>query len=595
MVMINKIVRTLLIAVVVTIRTAGLFSPFVAAQAVVDPGYLEELYIQTDRDIYFTGEEVLVKVSKFNGLSGTPGDFSKVGYIDLYNESGYQMAHKKVDLENFSGATGFRIPDSLSSGNYFVRAYTSWMKNFPLDGFAHRIITVINPFEDIAALQVKSDGADSGTLATVSVVRTDEDITGRSGNSKTASGNSIRILDDHPGTRERVEIRIEGADAMDPRFSVTVVKSVLLNEICNDEKPVYEAGPSVFDLSDARYIPELKGNILKGVIRDKDSNEPLPNTNIILSFIGKNARCQFTRSDYEGRFNVLISDKGVLNVVIAPVSEFITDYYVELEDPYELSVPGNPVSPVYMDTTRLRELNEAIIGMQIRNIYDPYLGPDPVAPVQHVVNNFYGEPDNVVFLSDYIELNDLTEVVKEIIPGVWTQKRNRQINLRLLNKYPTGDFYKSPLVLFDGVPVRDIEEILEVPASEIERIDIFNTRYFVSDITIEGIIHFISQKGDMSMIDYDKSIFRQVYNSVDNSWKELYYPDYSTTERRNSRIPDYRNTLYWDPFVGVNSDGDAVVDFYTSDEEGDYTVIVEGFTKDGGHFRSSSGFTVTRR
>ena len=291
--------------------------------------------------------------------------------------------------------------------------------------------------------------------------------------------------------------------------------------------------------------------------------------------------------------SIFIGEKGVLNVVISPVSESITDYYVELTDPFELSVPENLYSPVYIDTAKLEELNEAIIGMQIRNIYDPYLGPDSVAPEQYVVNNFYGEPDNTVYLSDYIELTTLREVVKEIVPGVWTQRRNKQLSLKLLNKYPTGAFYKSPMVLFDGVPVRDIDEVLHVRASEIERIDIFNTRYFVSDIIMEGIVHFISKKGDMSMMEYDKSIFRQLYNSVDNS--KLYYPEYSTAELKAGRIPDYRNTLYWDPFITANGSGEAVVDFYTADEEGDYTVIVEGFSKDGLYFRDTAGFKVTRR
>ena len=342
-------------------------------------------------------------------------------------------------------------------------------------------------------------------------------------------------------------------------------------------------------------MPELDGSVIRGTIRNNTTNEPLANTNVMLSFIGKNARCQFSKTDADGRFNFFTKEKGTLNVVIAPVSELITDYYVEITDPFELSVPENSYSPVHIDTSKLEELNEAIIGMQIRNIYDPYLRPDSVAPEQYVVNNFYGEPDNTVYLSDYIELTTLREVVKEIVPGVWTQKRNKQLNLKLLNKYPTGNFYKSPMVLFDGVPVRDIEEVLDVPASEIERIDIFNTRYFVSDITMEGIVHFISKKGDMSMMEYDKSIFRQLYNSVDNSGDELYYPDYSTAELKAGRIPDYRNTMYWDPFITANSRGEAVVDFYTADEEGDYTVIVEGFTKDGAYFRNTADFTVTRR
>jgi hypothetical protein len=592
----NIKVRFLTIAIVLILISVSFCYTSAYSQIVIDPGYQEELYLQTDRDIYFTGEEVLVKVSKFNGLSGTLGDFSKVGYVDMYNKFGNPIAQAKVDLEDFSGATGFRIPDTLGSGNYYVRAYTSWMKNFPLEGFAYRTITVINPFENIDELLVKPTDVETDSLVSPLQLLAEEKIIDKPGNNTiNTAGKTIRIMDENPGTRDKVEIRIAGAAAGDPDFSMTVVKSVLLDENANAAKPVYEAGNFVFNLTEAKYMPELDGSVIRGTIRNNTTNEPLANTNVMLSFIGKNARCQFSKTDAGGRFNFFTKEKGTLNVVIAPVSELITDYYVEITDPFELSVPENSYSPVHIDTSKLEELNEAIIGMQIRNIYDPYLRPDSVAPEQYVVNNFYGEPDNTVYLSDYIELTTLREVVKEIVPGVWTQKRNKQLNLKLLNKYPTGNFYKSPMVLFDGVPVRDIEEVLDVPASEIERIDIFNTRYFVSDITMEGIVHFISKKGDMSMMEYDKSIFRQLYNSVDNSGDELYYPDYSTAELKAGRIPDYRNTMYWDPFITANSRGEAVVDFYTADEEGDYTVIVEGFTKDGAYFRNTADFTVTRR
>ena len=64
-VMRNKILIISLIIIVVLLLSASCFSSNVIAQASIDPGYIEELYIQTDRDIYFSGEEVFVKVSKF--------------------------------------------------------------------------------------------------------------------------------------------------------------------------------------------------------------------------------------------------------------------------------------------------------------------------------------------------------------------------------------------------------------------------------------------------------------------------------------------------------------------------------------------------
>ena len=230
----NIKVRFLTIAIVLILISVSFCYTSAYSQIVIDPGYQEELYLQTDRDIYFTGEEVLVKVSKFNGLSGTLGDFSKVGYVDMYNKFGNPIAQAKVDLEDFSGATGFRIPDTLGSGNYYVRAYTSWMKNFPLEGFAYRTITVINPFENIDELLVKPTDVETDSLVSPLQLLAEEKIIDKPGNNTiNTAGKTIRIMDENPGTRDKVEIRIAGAAAGDPDFSMTVVKSVLLDENAN--------------------------------------------------------------------------------------------------------------------------------------------------------------------------------------------------------------------------------------------------------------------------------------------------------------------------------------------------------------------------
>ncbi len=45
--------------------------------------YTEELFVQTDRDIYIVGENVFLKIFKLNGVTRTPGNISKVVYVEL--------------------------------------------------------------------------------------------------------------------------------------------------------------------------------------------------------------------------------------------------------------------------------------------------------------------------------------------------------------------------------------------------------------------------------------------------------------------------------------------------------------------------------
>ena len=55
---------------------------------------------------------------------------------------------------DFTGSGAFRIPDTLRTGCYFVRSFTSWMKNYPQSSFSYKKISVINPFESMSRFSV---------------------------------------------------------------------------------------------------------------------------------------------------------------------------------------------------------------------------------------------------------------------------------------------------------------------------------------------------------------------------------------------------------------------------------------------------------
>ena len=126
----------------------------VSPEAVAEGDYREELYIQTDRDIYIAGEEVCLKVMEFGGLTHTPGSISRVVYVDMPDNSGTPVIQIKIATDGFSGSGIFRIPDTLRTGCYFVRSFTNWMKNYPLSSFAYKKISVINPFESMSRFSV---------------------------------------------------------------------------------------------------------------------------------------------------------------------------------------------------------------------------------------------------------------------------------------------------------------------------------------------------------------------------------------------------------------------------------------------------------
>lgn len=62
--------------------------------------------------------------------------------------------------------------------------------------------------------------------------------------------------------------------------------------------------------------------------------------------------------------------------------------------------------------------------------------------------------------------------------------------------------------------------------------------------------------------------------------REFYTPDYGTPEDKHIK-PDFRKVLYWAPSLTTDEEGNIEFSFYTSDEEAEYRVEVEGMTYDG--------------
>ncbi|CAN5704879.1 Plug domain-containing protein [soil metagenome] len=69
-------------------------------------------------------------------------------------------------------------------------------------------------------------------------------------------------------------------------------------------------------------------------------------------------------------------------------------------------------------------------------------------------------------------------------------------------------------------------------------------------------------------------------------------PDYNNKEVKKSKVPDARTTLYWNGELITASNGNAQVNFFTSDVPGSYTINVRGITNTGEQFSGSTTIVV---
>lgn len=89
----------------------------------------EKVHLHLDKPYYAIGDDIWFKAYVVNTLDGRPTNTSKILRVELINES--DSIKKQLLLPLIGGVTwgDFKLTDSLSEGNYRIRAYTQWMRN----------------------------------------------------------------------------------------------------------------------------------------------------------------------------------------------------------------------------------------------------------------------------------------------------------------------------------------------------------------------------------------------------------------------------------------------------------------------------------
>ena len=104
----------------------------------------EKIYVHTDKSVYLSGEIIWFKLYAVDAFFHLPLHVSSVAYIEILDQSNKPLLQAKLAIKNGDGEGSFYLPSSLKSGNYRLRSYTNWMKNFSPAYFFEKTITIIN-------------------------------------------------------------------------------------------------------------------------------------------------------------------------------------------------------------------------------------------------------------------------------------------------------------------------------------------------------------------------------------------------------------------------------------------------------------------
>ena len=103
----------------------------------------EKIYLHIDRSLYNIGDDIWYKVYLVNA-NNIPETLSKVVYVELIDPDCKILVTKTIRVNNGGGEGDFKIPNDFKSGEYTIRAYTNFMRNFDDTWFFNKKIHIFS-------------------------------------------------------------------------------------------------------------------------------------------------------------------------------------------------------------------------------------------------------------------------------------------------------------------------------------------------------------------------------------------------------------------------------------------------------------------
>ena len=105
--------------------------------------FAEKIYLQTDNHIYTTNSTIWFKTAAVNAATLSGELSSAVLYVDLINANDEVIDSKIIKLSKGLGNGYFDLGANIVDGDYRIRAYTEWNKNFSNDFVFTKTLQVV--------------------------------------------------------------------------------------------------------------------------------------------------------------------------------------------------------------------------------------------------------------------------------------------------------------------------------------------------------------------------------------------------------------------------------------------------------------------
>jgi hypothetical protein len=544
----------------------------------------EKIYLHYNTSLLFSGDYLYFKMYCLEEPTLQLSKLSKIGYVILINEKKEKVFSQKVYLENGEGSGDFFIDTKVPSGKYKLISYTNWMQNNEGNNYFQADICIINPFQENQSVFTSKS---SGEKYEIEEIKQPE------------SQGEIQILElktDKKVYGKREQVTVEIASLADTlcfgKYSISVrkklplktpqiIRSPVISSITAKKKNI--GSPENKNI----HLPEMRGELIHGKIINKSNNTPASDVPVAFSIPGNNFVFKVASTNKDGIFYLNIENKYLQNQAVIEIMNSKKDSSKVVFEPYtEINYDDLSFSEFSISAKDKDLILQHSIFNQIENAYSSIRTDSSLTIPQNPV--FFGTNTTTYQLDDYTRFPTIKETIVEIVNKAYiTQSKGKSyLNVRIYDENTIAN--QLPLVLVDGVFISNHEILLGYNARRIKSILVFDEKYFYSGEVFAGIISFETLDGayvkemvssndkfDLFKPTQQKKYFIQKYNEPGTF----------------QRIPDYRSQLLWNPQVFINKKNN-LLSFYTSDNNGDFEISLEGFTNTGKPVSLSTSITV---
>jgi hypothetical protein len=328
------------------------------------------------------------------------------------------------------------------------------------------------------------------------------------------------------------------------------------------------------------HVAELNGPVVTGRLTRAGSTAPTAGVMAYLSSPSRVLRLSNSLSTADGGVRFEPGPlTGTRELVVQTDPRQDSTSQITLLDPFSTSyaatsLPGYGLLPRFGPEYARRHLQA-----QVQRVYLDRNRPAPL-PEAGDTTSFFGKATETYYLDRYTRFKVMEEVLREYVPGVVVRIRKDGYHLMVDDLTNKALLANNPMVLLDGVPVFNMNKIMALNPLKVQKLEVVDSRYVHGAAIYDGLVSFSTYKGDLEGFPLDPRVLVQQYEGTQQQ-REFYAPRYDTPQAQQSRLPDLRNLLYWNPNISLTGATPQALSFYTGDQPGRYRVVLQGLAADG--------------